>query len=119
MLIPDMLLKQSRSDKAAEGQTAVHKVKPRTKRPENREGRGETVTAERLVHEELRFFRRSMKGGLTEATRARQSVSESKLEVVEMNWIIAFSLFSLGEGWMIGGCGRRRGKCRGKGGACE
>lgn len=87
MLIPDMLLKQSRSDKAAEGQTAVHKVKPRTKRPENREGRGETVAAERLVHEELRFFRRSMKGGLTEATRAQQSVSKSKLEVVEMTWI--------------------------------
>lgn len=38
MLIPDMPLKQSRSDRTArEGQTAVHKVKPRrTKPPENR-----------------------------------------------------------------------------------
>lgn len=70
MLIPDMLLKQSRSDRTAGGQTAVNKVKPRrTKRPEKRagEGSGATVTAERLVHEELRFFRKSMKGGSTRA----------------------------------------------------
>lgn len=101
MLIPDMLLKHSRSDRTTEDQTAVQKVKPRTKRPEKGEGgRGNRdVRSVRLVHEELRFFRKSMKGGRRRQNEHEQSVIKSKLEVAEM----LFFTLSFFKGSQLGG----------------
>lgn len=115
MLIPDMLLKHSRSDRTTEDQTAVQKVKPRTKRPEKGEGGrvNRDVRSARLVHKELRFFRKSMKGGRRRQNEHEQSVIKSKLEVVEM------PLFLRGlsweersdDGWEEGSGGEQ---CRGR-----
>lgn len=129
MLIPDMLLKHSRSDRTTEDQTAVQKVKPRTKRPEKKgeEGRGDRdVRSVRLVHEELffrRFFRKSMKGGRRRQNEHEQSVIKSKLEVVEMLFFtLSFFLRGLSweersdDGWEEGSGG---GAMQREGEACE